>query len=245
MVRSALAKAAGVNDWDPVLAASNSDTPLFEMFSEIDPENESEIIQFLTFYEKAVRPYVCAAGGGFGVSRIESAKAEIELMRAMVALWNAVQDKEVEAVKQVFSWYSDVSSSEGPSVSLFSEIERKYTLLQMPDDSLFRPIAQFPGTDPIDLTAEEWLICGRILAARMVSNRLSYFPVAPQVRFNDAQELYTKMRPSSLISAVWLQFFQYMTQLDGEIVRCARCKRYGAFAIPAWGKGYSQGTTKY
>ena len=142
----------------------------------------------------------------FGVESISDWTAEIQRLRDVVMLWDAIPERDHAYLKKVIKW------KRNPNRVFYRSINSEQTsMIRIHTDD--RPIKFGNLTWP---------------AYYYIQDRINYFlnqQVAPQMLWNESNELTLYHVPKNLLGAMWLQFADTVTY-NLEYRACRWCGTY-------------------
>lgn len=183
---------------------------LFLEFSELEL-NENQILEFankygmLSEYETLLHPAEGQRSELFGES-IEFWRREIADMHVVVDLWNALKQKNTYKLNQFITWED--------------KEEVKYILGTQKSgflNKLNSPFSRFNFGD-VFLPAQ-------YVIQNEINVKLGKYPTNPRLIMDNKNQLKQYLTPSSLLAAMWFQFYQAVT---GEKLfkRCEVCRKW-------------------
>lgn len=188
-----------------------AETKLFLKFAETPPTKEG-ILAFANVYGK-LNPvhgvFVPKKDGQSGLiftDTLTSWQNEIHQIKQAVQIWEWLKDDNRNALRKVIVWSKDCKSveyvvSEGLSIEVSSESKREV-------------FARFP-TGGVVLPAQH-------LIQILINKKLETHSIMPRLFMDDTNHLVGYLTPSSLLSAMWLQFYLAVIG-EREYKRCSIC----------------------
>lgn len=159
----------------------------------------------------------------------------IRKMRNLTTIWQAVETKDSEALKRFFLWTEDlkrvrycIHETEHDArevlenaLSLMLDKEEPIEIERgvIADSERFDPLI-FKRFKPGDL-----VLPAKCFLQQNINKGLEKYPLLPILLLNEKNELIPYLYPSSLLSAMYLQFFRAVAG-ERKYKRCAICGRW-------------------
>jgi hypothetical protein len=214
---------------------------LLEAFASISPDDYDSIISFVNIYGplEAMTKTPPLEKNFACISRIQS---EVCLIRTLLDTWDAAQEESPDFSLEHLKYFlvpQEVSRDTGKSdfyvtLSLPSQIppmdkERGILLDGSHDD-----IDSLKKKNLLSMSQANFVGCARLLVLQSLNDQLRRCPSISQIFIDNAKmRPILRLVPQDLISAIWSQFLQYVTEerdIDGrKIVRCMFCGKHGFF----------------
>ena len=167
--------------------------------------------------------------GTYGDATLQSWKAEIRAMRALVELWDAIKNQDLDKLKTVISWsengavgYKVTRAEGGVSVTLaHPDFEKDRSVLKRLRRGRVLKAARYALREEIDKKIESFPTTLHLVWARGREGGRYDPPPIPD------HHLRMVLEPHDLLGAMWLQFAQSVVG-PYELRQCAApgCERY-------------------
>lgn len=192
---------------------------LFLEFAETSPTREG-ILAFANKYGKLAPAHDVVTpqpGRGDVLLMADSLSlwlGEIWYMKKTAQLWEWLKAEDLKALRKIISWGRDNKSVE---YTIVPEGEapgpRSWGLLASPDKK-GEVFARFRAGDV--------LLPAKYLLQVWINKKLQKYPARPRLLLNEKNELEGYLMPSSLLSALWLQFY-FAAIGKSRYKRCSIC----------------------
>jgi hypothetical protein len=212
---------------------------LFDAFANINPENRQKILDFTdkfgTLQDESLRTKTPSPSlfSWIGIKR------EIYYMKALLDLWELSDTPKQENLAKLQTMIEIQSyGPEKKNIAL-----PVYRLKGLGQGFLFLGKAQFEDGIPLtnsNITVEEddFAMLGKLIVIKGVNRRLREYPPYIQTFLDHKHNLTPHIKPPNLISAIWLQFHQYITgeneNSETRIVKCIYCGKRGSLSEEGW-----------
>ncbi len=215
-------------EWDQVKWRTthplDDEKALFRTFADLEPE-ENQILEFANQHGqlqlkpneelRKIRP--AGENRTFGSNRADWTE-RIGEMKAAVQLWEAARSHDPKA----FEGFMEIRGGDVEwGTSLLPIVLKRLKIWELP-----KPAPELEGLQKLVWTAEE-------LVKRIANH--CFFPLGLHPRLDDgpsSDALFLELVPTSLISAMWLQF-AYWTQGGRSFPKCKQCGKRFAVALDA------------
>jgi hypothetical protein len=208
---------------------------LLQAFVSINPDDHASILGFTNRYG-LLEEYRRNIHEHDLLISIGTLKEEVNFIRSLLGAWEAAQEptpSNLEYLKSIFTVYSDPESEEEDSFVSFTlscTTHRRRGILLYNE---FDGVDALANASPPELSPEDYPKLARTLVMQYLNDRLRDYPTVMQIFLDSNGGFVARLKPKDLISAIWLQFLQYVTGSptdDGsKIVRCAFCGKRGRF----------------
>jgi hypothetical protein len=219
---------------------------LFDAFANMNPENKQEIIDFCDKFGLLQDESLRGKTPLPNLFSWTGIKREVYFIKALLNLWetsNAPKPENLEKLRSMMEvQYHDLKNRRIPLLVYRLDSPQKYeNFLHLGvaphDDGL--PLAD----SDVAVKMDDFPLVGKLIVAKEINNRLREYAPHIQTFLDNKHNLTPYIKPSSLISAIWLQFHQYITGTsegsESRIVRCLHCGKRGLLSEGGWISGRS------
>lgn len=210
------------------------DTSLFLDFAELDPTEES-ILSFANEHGllNDDDPYVyledesdLKSVTGYSVQRLETYKQEMEKMASALELWHLIKEQDKDELSRIIS------------------VEKSRDHLQVSSKLRNMYSAFIPSYLQKRLLPHDLLVPAKYLLVGNMNRQLENNPTLYGLRIDEYNDIEGYQSPPSLLAAMWLQFYYYVTGL-ADFKQCTICKNWEAIYNPDGTKRHNDNWEKH